>query len=747
MKEHNLTSDDLKKIPELLANPEYVFESKTDEKAFVAIVDKNIEPYTVVVSYVGNGLKIKNIIKSAYNKDANFIKRETNAGRLLYDKNSLQEGESETKSGAIEEAININITPSGRDVNSPRYQTEEYDEQLEADLAEFDKILDSFAEENKEYYSKKGKFEDAKKIQKKYKDFFMYNIADASVSTALHDPFYFEYDGQKDITNIWIPKKLEKNSNIILYRYAEQISIPVNKFEKSKFKKLGFKRQKLYDEGMRDIYTLNKEEKSDDARDFVRENGKYIRKPSAYYQTAYAGSRVDYDKPSLEAIGTGEGHQAHGWGLYYALSRDTAERYREYFDLDNYFFDEEALENERAKAEKEAGKTKDYSKVELLEDLLVQHNESNLSNYPEDLVEWYNKNIRNKVLNKDYKKTQVHEVDIPENPYLLDEQKPFSEQSDIVKKGIIDTLNSMSLTEKQKEKFRNNIENRRDTGKEIYDELVVAMGTSKGDGLISSSKENMPLVSKALSENGVKGITYEGRQDGRCFVIFNPKDVKVIQKFYQTQAEGGINLEVGGGRKPLKPYKRHPLKVMGQYEPTKKMITLFKGRNPTTLVHEMGHHYLPIHLRLLEKAGKWDKLKPLYKELGISSVEQMNREAEEKLIDMFTSYIYYNEAPNVETQSIFERAKQWMINAYNTVKNFVKPSEEVTKFFDELIAGEENAPDVSHKNKNRSFYERFFAKIMYICSLKVPTNSILFIYTIFSSFRCCNYTGKSGSPS
>lgn len=808
-----------------------------------------------------------------------------------------------------------NITPSGRDVNSPRYQTEEYDEQLEADLAEFDKILDSFTEENKEYYSKKGKFEDAKKIQKKYKDFFMYNIADASVSTALHDPFYFEYDGQKDITNIWIPKKLEKNSNIILYRYAEQISIPVNKFEKSKFKKLGFKRQKLYDEGMRDIYTLNKEEKSDDARDFVRENGKYIRKPSAYYQTAYAGSRVDYDKPSLEAIGTGEGQQAHGWGLYYALSRDTAERYREYFDLDNYFFDEEALENERAKAEKEAGKTKDYSKVELLEDLLVQHNESNLSNYPEDLVEWYNKNIRSKVLNKDYKKTQVHEVELPENPYLLDEQKTFEEQSDFVKQKLEEIFSNLP-EEYLKEYPKMGIERVKEIqflGSEIYGALSEAYGSDKEASLL-------------LNKYGIKGITYDGEQDGRCFVIFNPKDVKVIQKFYQIQeyddlrstksvsdvkkllrglspdeevrlmfdknkgywfaidaqnyvhqdmitkafeqglypefrnsyeaqqyfdenynaddeylvrfkahnfidendlqklldenipydeykygyavknndgsgyvlfarslydladtplksigidaeiwernpynmtefskvsgqelerngirymaeSGGGINLEVGGGRKLLKPYKRHPLKVMGQYEPTKKMITLFKGRNPTTLVHEMGHHYLPIHLRLLEKAGKWDKLKPLYKELGISSVEQMNREAEEKLIDMFTSYIYYNEAPNVETQSIFERAKQWMINAYNTVKNFVKPSEEVTKFFDELIAGEENAPDVSHKNKNRSFYERFFAKIMYIYFLKVPTNSILFIYTIFSSFRCCNYTGKSGPPS
>lgn len=44
--------------------------------------------------------------------------------------------------------------------------------------------------------------------------------------------------------------------------------------------------------------------------------------------TAYAGSPSDYDRPLLRAIGTGEGHFAHGWGLYYALAFKTAERYR-----------------------------------------------------------------------------------------------------------------------------------------------------------------------------------------------------------------------------------------------------------------------------------------------------------------------------------------------------------------------------------------------------------------------------------
>lgn len=53
------------------------------------------------------------------------------------------------------------------------------------------------------------------------------------------------------------------------------------------------------------------------------------------FQSAYAASRVDYDRPSLEYIGTGEGAQAHGWGLYYALNKAEAENYRKSFSMDD----------------------------------------------------------------------------------------------------------------------------------------------------------------------------------------------------------------------------------------------------------------------------------------------------------------------------------------------------------------------------------------------------------------------------
>lgn len=47
-----------------------------------------------------------------------------------------------------------------------------------------------------------------------------------------------------------------------------------------------------------------------------------------YYQTAFHGSPHKFEKFDLGSIGTGTGIQAHGWGLYFAFSKNTAKRYR-----------------------------------------------------------------------------------------------------------------------------------------------------------------------------------------------------------------------------------------------------------------------------------------------------------------------------------------------------------------------------------------------------------------------------------
>ena len=60
---------------------------------------------------------------------------------------------------------------------------------------------------------------------------------------------------------------------------------------------------------------------------------KQASKPSlnaeVYNQTAYHGTpHRGIKKMSLQHIGTGEGNQAYGWGIYSAEARGTAEFYR-----------------------------------------------------------------------------------------------------------------------------------------------------------------------------------------------------------------------------------------------------------------------------------------------------------------------------------------------------------------------------------------------------------------------------------
>lgn len=51
--------------------------------------------------------------------------------------------------------------------------------------------------------------------------------------------------------------------------------------------------------------------------------------PDIYYQTAWHGSGVDHNRFSTQYIGSGEGAQVKGWGLYFADEKGVAEYYKE----------------------------------------------------------------------------------------------------------------------------------------------------------------------------------------------------------------------------------------------------------------------------------------------------------------------------------------------------------------------------------------------------------------------------------
>ena len=236
---------------------------------------------------------------------------------------------------------------------------------------------------------------------------------------------------------------------------------------------------------------------------------------------AYAGSRVDYNKPAFRAIGSGEGNQSHGWGFYYALDPKVADNYRVTFTLDQLY-------NITYKGNEYGVKDGDiYQTLKYFAKSSLSFEENKhilLRNLERDLLqksisqEEYNnqKEFIEQITEDDVKAIQVaqnygqlHEVEIPEFKYLLDEQEMLIDQSQYVQ----------DILTKVNEELNLGIVDSGIRGKAIYDKISDKLGSDK-------------KASNYLYKKGIKGITYDGRRDGRCFVIFNPKDVTVLSKRY-----------------------------------------------------------------------------------------------------------------------------------------------------------------------------------------------------------------------
>lgn len=247
----------------------------------------------------------------------------------------------------------------------------------------------------------------------------------------------------------------------------------------------------------------------------------------------YAGSPTQYEKPSLIAIGSGEGNQAHGWGLYYALDRKIGEKYAKTFSVNKktYFKGQLIKWNDTGvylgnkKINQKDNETlynffanvTSYTIPDYREELnyLIKDYElslkhwNSMGNNNSQMLENIKKRIKQKKIQLkllDYIKQEpsyVYTCDIPENGYLY-EDRTLNQQFPSIKDKLYKINNIFNL------EFEDT-----DTGQEIYSKMVYAFETSK-------------KASMVLLKYGIKGITYVGEQDGRCFVIFNPKDVQVL---------------------------------------------------------------------------------------------------------------------------------------------------------------------------------------------------------------------------
>lgn len=238
--------------------------------------------------------------------------------------------------------------------------------------------------------------------------------------------------------------------------------------------------------------------------------------------TAYHGSPYDFDEFDVKFIGKGEGHQAHGWGLYFAEDSSVSNSfYRnsqpdaiKSFTLNDKTYAKGTVMYKVLSMVKNYGKKK-YA-IEKLQQIL---NEKEwLETHPgyDKKVKDIIKLIRG-IKEKDLKANisvavgQLFTVELPDKKYYFDEDLPFSQQPKSVQKAI------KNIYKTDKRFDSNYLKDNSYTGDKIYSYISKILNGDK-------------QASLALYNENVPGIHYGGIRDDSCFVIFNGKDVKIVNK-------------------------------------------------------------------------------------------------------------------------------------------------------------------------------------------------------------------------
>ena len=217
---------------------------------------------------------------------------------------------------------------------------------------------------------------------------------------------------------------------------------------------------------------------------------------------AYHGSPHDFDRFDLSKIGTGEGAQAYGHGLYFAEAEDVARGYREKLGMGNSPSNYAAMD--QAKEALEFAKGDKQAALKRIDDIFADS--------PRDR--------RHAELSKQYVMEppgRMYEVNIRANPEdFLDFDAPISAQP-----AIRDRLAPLGLPDDAK-------------GHGLYNALVDRL---LADGRLEPGTDLSVQVSRALRDAGIPGVKYldgMSRQAGegsRNYVVTDDAIIDILRKY------------------------------------------------------------------------------------------------------------------------------------------------------------------------------------------------------------------------
>ncbi|MDH0276398.1 MULTISPECIES: hypothetical protein [unclassified Stenotrophomonas] len=123
-------------------------------------------------------------------------------------------------------------------------------------------------------------------------------------------------------------------------------------------------------------------------------------------------------------------------------------------------------------------------------------------------------------------------------------------------------------------------------------------------------------------------------------------------------------------------------------------ISLFKGADLSTFLHESGHFFLEIYRDLATAEDAAPQLRSdldaLLKWFRVESADQIGVDQHEQFARGFEAYLGEGKAPTPELQSVFSQFKQWILGVYRSLRNLdVELTDEVRGVFDRMLASQE----------------------------------------------------------
>ena len=289
--------------------------------------------------------------------------------------------------------------------------------------------------------------------------------------------------------------------------------------------------------------------------------------PASFSIGAYHGTPHKVDKFSTEKIGTGEGAQAYGWGLYFAAAKDVAKQYADKLSIfkGDLTIDGTIFDGQRHKLQDDvdmliADAWKDIKNDAKTKPILIRE----LKNRAKGAFKEWKPRFKAAI-----EKAQSDAIQVNSTPgtlytvalnveedQLLDYDKPLSKQSISIKKALgIDETDTKSLSEKLKA-LEAKIDPETFDGSSLQSEIAaVERQLNKWnisvrdyyDNLAKNNRTNTPgqrsiygdnsaKVSQEIYAKGIKGIRYldsvsrDGGDGTYNYVIFNESDITITEE-------------------------------------------------------------------------------------------------------------------------------------------------------------------------------------------------------------------------